>query len=91
MYIYVPYFEWSFQPRALVDLQGMPPGGKEQAGIFSKLMFGWIGPLVQLAYARPLLLDNLYPIPTTSNTDVLLARFEEAWGEQLAKPEGQRR
>ena len=69
----------------------MPPGGKKEAGIFSILMFGWIRPLVQLAYARPLSPENLYAIPSTSNSEALLTRFEAAWEEQLAKPEGQRR
>lgn len=69
----------------------MLPGGKDTASIFSKLVFGWIGPLVQLAYARPLSPENIFLPPATSNTKVLLARFEEAWGEQLAKPKGQRR
>lgn len=77
--------------RALVGLQGALSGGKDEAGIFSVLVFGWVGPLVQLAYTRPLSPENLYAIPSTSNTEALLTRFETAWEKQLAKPEGQRR
>lgn len=67
------------------------PGGREGASWFSILAFSWIGPLVQLAYAKPLEAKHLYSLPSKSNTDFLLRRFEAAWGEQLAKPKGKRR
>lgn len=75
------------QPRQ----QGTLPGGKNKASPFSKLMFSWIGPLVQLAYARPLEPEHLFPLPESCETSVLLERFKVAWDDQLAKPKGQRR
>lgn len=71
--------------------QNVAPGGREQASLLSKLLFNWIGPLVELAYVRPVEPENLYPLPSASRTALLLARFEGAWGEQLAKPTGERR
>lgn len=71
--------------------QGTLPGGKTKASPLSRLFFSWIGPLVQLAYARPLEPEHLYPLPNSSDTSVLLERFHSAWGEQLAKPKGERR
>ena len=72
-------------------LKGVLRRGKDQASIVSILFFNWIGPLVQLAYTQPLSLEHLYPLPSKSSTSALLTRFEKAWAEQLAKPEGQRR
>eukprot|EP00752_Nemacystus_decipiens_P009274 g8285.t1 len=69
---------------------GTLPGGKGKASTLSRLLFSWIGPLVQLAYARPLEPEHLFPLPESSGTAVLLERFHDAWGEQLAKPKGQR-
>lgn len=71
--------------------QGTLPGGKHQASPLSRLFFSWIGPLVQLAYARPLEPEHLFPLPRSSETSELLERFRVAWDEQLAKPKGQRR
>ncbi|CAN0122637.1 unnamed protein product, partial [Hapterophycus canaliculatus] len=62
------------------------PGGKSKASPFSKLMFSWISPLVQLAYARPLEPEHLFPLPASCETAVLLDRFKASWEEQLAKP-----
>ncbi|CAN0316177.1 unnamed protein product, partial [Ectocarpus fasciculatus] len=62
------------------------PGGKKKASPCSRLFFAWITPLVKLAYARPLEPEHLFPLPASSETAVLLDRFQDAWGQQLAKP-----
>lgn len=46
---------------------------------------------MKLAYARPLNPEHLFPLPASSETAGLLDRFRDAWGQQLAKPKGERR
>ncbi|CAM9961201.1 unnamed protein product, partial [Ectocarpus sp. 12 AP-2014] len=69
---------------------GTLPGGSRKASPFSRLFFAWITPLVNLAYARPLEPEHLFPLPGSSETAGLLDRFRDAWGQQLAKPKGER-
>eukprot|EP00903_Cladosiphon_okamuranus_P012646 g11831.t1 len=76
--------------KRLENNNGTLPGGRGKASPLSKLLFSWIGPLVQLAYARPLEPEHLFPLPESSDSSELLERFHAAWGEQLAKPKGQR-
>lgn len=83
----------SFRPPFLRVLQpkGTLSGGKDKASILSILHFNWIGPLVKIACNQPLQAEHLYPLPPESSSSALLARFEEAWEEQFAKPKGQRK
>lgn len=72
-------------------VQGVVPGGRDDASWLSVIFISWMNPLVRLAYDRSLEMKNLFPIPDKSKPESLLKNFDEAWGEQMKLPKGKRR
>lgn len=66
-------------------------GGRDDASWLSTIFLLWVNPLVRLAYDGPIEMRNLPPLPKGSDSESLLKRFDEAWGEQMKLPRGKRR
>ena len=61
---------------------------EERAGIWSKLTFGWMEPLMRLGNAKKKLDPEditQIPLPHDGRSDYLKGAFEEAWGNELSK------
>lgn len=66
-------------------------GGRDDASWLSAIFLLWVNPLVRLAYDGPLGMKDLLPLPKGSDSESLLKRFDEAWGEQMKLPRRKRR
>ncbi len=72
--------------RAVVaEVEGGPPGYNE-AGFASRLLWGWITPLVQKANRAPLEYADLGALPAGSLCSALLPRFDALWEREKEKP-----
>ena len=61
---------------------------EERAGIWAKLTFGWMEPLMRFGNAKKRLDPEdikLIPLPIDGRTDYLRDAFEKAWGDELSK------
>ena len=61
---------------------------QERAGIWSKLTFSWMEPMMQLGNAKKKLdpedITKL-PLPIDAQTDTITKGFDEAWGDEVSK------
>ncbi|GLT85718.1 hypothetical protein SLE2022_038980 [Rubroshorea leprosula] len=68
-----------------VDEQICP---ERQANIFSRIYFGWITPLMQQGYRRPITEKDVWKLDTWDQTETLMKKFQRIWAEdtQRKKP-----
>nr|XP_034896796.1 ABC transporter C family member 2-like isoform X3 [Populus alba] len=67
------------------------PGGEyicpeRHASIISKIVFGWMSPLMKLGYRRPITEKDVWKLDTWDRTETLNDRFQKCWAEELRKP-----
>ncbi|KAJ6886454.1 hypothetical protein NC651_026975 [Populus alba x Populus x berolinensis] len=67
------------------------PGGEyicpeRHASIISKIVFGWMSPLMKLGYRRPITEKDVWKLDTWDRTETLNDRFQKSWAEELRKP-----
>ncbi|KAI9385627.1 hypothetical protein POPTR_011G091200v4 [Populus trichocarpa] len=67
------------------------PGGEyicpeRHANIISKIVFGWMSPLMKLGYRRPITEKDVWKLDTWDRTETLNDRFQKCWAEELRKP-----
>jgi hypothetical protein len=60
--------------------------GLDKAGWVSRLLWLWVGDLVELANREPLKDEHLGSLPLSSTTAALLALFDKQWELQLGLP-----
>lgn len=66
------------------------PGGEQicperQASIFSRIYFGWITPLLQRGYRKPITEKDVWKLDTWDQTESLIKRFQKSWAEETQK------
>ncbi|XP_023513457.1 ABC transporter C family member 8 isoform X2 [Cucurbita pepo subsp. pepo] len=54
-----------------------------QAGLFSKLIFSWINPLLSLGYSRALTLADVPPLDSEDEAEFSYQRFSDVWDSLL--------
>ncbi|XP_057430299.1 ABC transporter C family member 2-like [Lotus japonicus] len=58
---------------------------ERQANIFSKTLFSWMNPLMQLGYKRPLTERDIWKLDTWDTTETLNNGFQKCWAEESQK------
>ncbi|KAJ2743758.1 hypothetical protein GGI20_003515 [Coemansia sp. BCRC 34301] len=56
---------------------------EERANIFSRLTFAWVTPLLDQGYRKPLQMEDIYELGHDFYPDVVSARFQYNWQEEL--------
>lgn len=82
------------QSESLNDGEYEPlPGGEQicperHANIISRIFFGWITPLMQQGYRRPITERDVWKLDTWDQTETLIRKFHRCWVEetQRSKP-----
>ncbi|KAJ9691138.1 hypothetical protein PVL29_013352 [Vitis rotundifolia] len=69
------------------------PGGEQicperHANMFSRIYFGWMTPLMQQGYKKPITEKDIWKLDTWDQTETLSRRFQKCWIEesQRSKP-----
>lgn len=69
------------------------PGGEHvcperNASILSRTYFGWMTPLLQLGYKKPITEKDVWKLDTWDQTKILIEKFQRCWIEesQRSKP-----
>ncbi|GLT64995.1 hypothetical protein SLA2020_374530 [Shorea laevis] len=65
-----------------VDEQICP---ERQANIFSRIYFGWITPLMQKGYRRPITEKDVWKLDTWDQTETLMKKFQRIWAEETQR------
>ncbi|KAJ4703002.1 ABC transporter C family member 2-like [Melia azedarach] len=63
------------------------PGGEQvcperRVSIFSKIYFGWMTPLMQLGYKKPITEKDVWKLDTWDETETLIEKFQRCWIEE---------
>ncbi|KAJ4703008.1 ABC transporter C family member 2-like [Melia azedarach] len=63
------------------------PGGEQvcperHVSIFSRIYFGWITPLMQLGYKRPITEEDVWKLDTWDKTETVVEKFQRCWIEE---------
>ncbi|XP_073027940.1 ABC transporter C family member 2-like [Primulina eburnea] len=59
---------------------------ERRANIFSKIIFGWMNPIMQLGYKRPLTEKDVWKLDTWDKTETLNNLFQRSWAVELQRP-----
>eukprot|EP00262_Sarcandra_glabra_P011548 TRINITY_DN2799_c0_g1_i1.p1 TRINITY_DN2799_c0_g1~~TRINITY_DN2799_c0_g1_i1.p1 ORF type:complete len:1626 (+),score=287.39 TRINITY_DN2799_c0_g1_i1:361-5238(+) len=62
-------------------------GGEEicperHANVFSRILFGWMTPLMQQGYRRPITEKDVWKLDTWDQTETLNSKFQRCWSEE---------
>ncbi|XP_059280884.1 ABC transporter C family member 12-like isoform X2 [Lycium ferocissimum] len=55
---------------------------ERHASILSRISFGWITPLLQRGYNRPITVKDVWKLDSWDQTEILSARFQNCWAEE---------
>ncbi|XP_052481316.1 ABC transporter C family member 12 isoform X4 [Gossypium raimondii] len=76
---------------SLVDEKYEPLSGGEQicperqASIISRIFFGWITPLMQQGYKRPITERDVWKLDTWDQTEILIHKFHRCWDKEAKR------
>ncbi|XP_010683162.1 ABC transporter C family member 2 isoform X1 [Beta vulgaris subsp. vulgaris] len=59
---------------------------ERHVNIFSKLVFSWMNPLMNLGYKRPLTEKDVWKLDTWDQTETLISKFQSCWVEESRRP-----
>ncbi|KAJ4976197.1 hypothetical protein NE237_001303 [Protea cynaroides] len=59
---------------------------ERHVNIFSKIYFGWITPLMQQGYKRPITEKDVWKLDTWDRTETLYSEFQRCWLEESQRP-----
>eukprot|EP01138_Halocafeteria_seosinensis_P001293 gb/GECG01001326.1/.p1 GENE.gb/GECG01001326.1/~~gb/GECG01001326.1/.p1 ORF type:complete len:1688 (+),score=180.73 gb/GECG01001326.1/:1-5064(+) len=62
-------------------------GPEECAGVFSRVFYTWISPLLTLGYERPLTFDDLPFLSKVDRSETIASGFSKTWKEELERAE----
>nr|QWN59129.1 ATP-binding cassette C transporter [Rehmannia glutinosa] len=67
------------------------PGGEQvcperHVNIFSKIIFAWMNPIMQLGYRRPLTEKDVWKLDTWDRTETLNDSFQRSWAQEVRRP-----
>ncbi|KAL6561922.1 Canalicular multispecific organic anion transporter 1 [Orobanche gracilis] len=84
---YAPLLAESVDDTAYEEL----PGGEQvcperHANLFSKIIFSWMNPIMQLGYRRPLTEKDVWKLDTWDRTETLNNSFQRSWAQEVQKP-----
>lgn len=86
---YPGYVIMQNEPLDNVDYEQLPGGEQicpeRPAGVFSRIYFGWITPLLQRGYRKPITEKDVWKLDTWDQTETLTKKFQRSWGEETQK------
>ncbi|XP_042515081.1 ABC transporter C family member 2-like [Macadamia integrifolia] len=59
---------------------------ERHANIFSRIFFGWMTPLMQLGYKRPITEEDVWKLDAWDRTETLYNKFQRCWLEESKRP-----
>lgn len=67
------------------------PGGEQicperHVNIFSRILFSWMNPLMELGYKRPITEKDVWKLDTWDRTKTLHSKFQRCWTEESRRP-----
>ncbi|XP_044496374.1 ABC transporter C family member 12-like isoform X2 [Mangifera indica] len=67
------------------------PGGEHicperNASILSRIYFGWMTPLMQLGYKKPITENDVWKLDTWDRTEILTEKFQRSWAKESQRP-----
>ncbi|XP_030512710.2 ABC transporter C family member 12-like isoform X7 [Rhodamnia argentea] len=97
LFVYVPnldpcpgYTMIPPEPLDSVEYEALP--GDEQdcperhVNIFSRIYFGWMTPLMQQGYKRPITEMDVWKLDSWDQTETLIKRFQKCWAKESQRP-----
>ncbi|KAK4858272.1 hypothetical protein QYF36_013686 [Acer negundo] len=73
-----------------VEYEALPGGEhicpERQSSIFSRIYFGWITPLMQLGYRKPITEKDVWKLDTWDRTEILIENFQRCWVKESQQP-----
>ncbi|KAL5771882.1 hypothetical protein ACOSQ2_011806 [Xanthoceras sorbifolium] len=73
-----------------VEYEALPGGEhicpERHASIFSRIYFGWITPLMQLGYRKPITEKDVWKLDTWDRTETLIEKFQRCWIKESQRP-----
>ncbi|XP_010051993.2 ABC transporter C family member 12 [Eucalyptus grandis] len=78
------------EPLDSVEYEALP--GEEQVcperhvNIFSRMYFGWVTPVMQQGYKRPISEKDVWKLDTWDQTETLIKRFQKCWAKESHRP-----
>ncbi|KAL3643736.1 Canalicular multispecific organic anion transporter 1 [Castilleja foliolosa] len=88
-----PYPGYSpLRPESVDDTAYEELAGGEQVcperhvNIFSKIIFSWMNPIMELGYKRPLTEKDVWKLDTWERTETLNDSFQKSWAQEAQKP-----
>ncbi|KAF8030773.1 hypothetical protein BT93_D0072 [Corymbia citriodora subsp. variegata] len=88
--LYPGYTVIQTEPLDSVEYEALP--GEEQVcpernvNIFSRIYFGWMTPLMQLGYKRPITEKDVWKLDSWDQTETLIRRFQKCWANESQRP-----
>ena len=82
-----PLVESDGKAPLIVDEKEKEYGPEECAGIFSRVFYTWMSPLLTLGYQRPLSFEDLPLLSKVDRSQVISEGFSETWREELNRAE----
>lgn len=58
---------------------------ERRAGLWSKMVFSWMNPIMKLGYERPLTEKDIWKLDTWERTEALQNKFQKCWAEESQK------
>ncbi|XP_017970733.1 PREDICTED: ABC transporter C family member 12 isoform X2 [Theobroma cacao] len=59
---------------------------ERQANIFSRIVFGWITPLMRQGHRRPITERDVWKLDTWDQTETLIQKFHRCWVKETQRP-----
>ncbi|GFP81214.1 ABC transporter c family member 2 [Phtheirospermum japonicum] len=59
---------------------------ERHVNIFSKIIFSWMNPIMELGYKRPLTEKDVWKLDTWDRTETLNDSFQKSWAQEVQKP-----
>ncbi|KAH7568509.1 hypothetical protein JRO89_XS06G0008600 [Xanthoceras sorbifolium] len=73
-----------------VEYEALPGGEhicpERHASILSRIYFGWITPLMQLGYRKPITEKDVWKLDTWDRTETLIEKFQRCWVKESERP-----
>ncbi|KAF8030774.1 hypothetical protein BT93_D0071 [Corymbia citriodora subsp. variegata] len=59
---------------------------ERHVNIFSRIYFGWMTPLMQQGYKRPITEEDVWKLDSWDRTETLIKRFQKCWAKESQRP-----
>ncbi|XP_065882181.1 ABC transporter C family member 12-like isoform X1 [Euphorbia lathyris] len=72
------------------EYEALPAGEQicpeRHVNLFSRICFGWITPLMEQGYKKPITEKDVWKLDTWDQTEILIKKFQKCWVEEAQRP-----